>query len=472
MAESRISQLVSANRILLFFGILAGAIVIYKAATLSFTHDESASYLILQDHSIWQIFTDESAWQSANNHILNSVLYKLSTGVFGQSDFAMRLPNVLTFFGCLWITFFIIQTKLTNPTSKFVFFAILFLNPFVLDFFSLCRGYGLSMFFHFGFLAAIWHFHDTKRISVLYLAYAFLIFACLSLLTSLVLFPTYTLALWITSRSAQLDRKQLKHVVLAPTISGIIALGLLAKPILYLMNSNEFEYGVASIWDSFKSVILSTFTMVSREDFMWVYDVLTVVFLIILIYVLYVSLKNRKNTYFSVSVIVFIVFLHILCFGLGIMFPVDRKVTIYMPILALLFANYINTHPAKHQDRVSTALGVLVCIVALLSNKLGQTTEWAYDRKTKDFMLQIDQLAKNDPKVLLTEWWFNPSADYYIQTRQLKNIELLPYDKNFDLTLKPDMVIAFTKEMVNQHEYTLVDSDGELGLYKMRRFFD
>ncbi len=468
MSESRNAQLITVNRILIFLGILAGVIVIYKAATLSFTHDESASYLIMENHSIWQIFTDESAWKSANNHILNSTLYKVSTSIFGQNDFAMRLPNVLAFFGCLWIAFFIVRTKLSSPTSKFVFFAILFFNPFVLDFYSLCRGYGLSMFFHFGFLAAIWHFHDTKRISMLYIAYGCLIFACLSLLTSLVLFPTYTLALWITSKSHQFDRKHLKHIILVPIISGIIALLLLAKPILYLINSNEFEYGVASIWDSFKSVILSTFTMVSRQDFMWVYDVLTVVFLFILIYVLYVSIKQRKNIYVSVSVMVFIVLLHVLCFGLGIMFPVDRKVTIYIPILALLFANQINNLPTERLNRVTTVLSFSACILALLSNKLDRTTEWAYDRKTKDFILHVDQLAKNDPKVLLTEWWFNPSADYYIKTLKLKNIQLLPYDKKFDLRSKPDMVIAFTKEMVNNPSYRLVDAVGGLGLYTRR----
>lgn len=454
----------------MFFGMLAGLIVIYKAATLSFTHDESASYLILQDHSIWQIFTDQSAWQSANNHILNSTLYKISTGLFGQSDFAMRLPNVLAFFGTLWIAWFIIDKKLVNPISKVVFFALLFLNPFVLDFYSLCRGYGLSMFFHLGFLACIWHFQDKKNVAVLYLAYAFLMLACLSLLTSLVLFPTYTLALWITSKSDLMDRKQRRHLILIPIVFGIITLGLVAKPILYLMQSNEFEYGVASIWDSFKSIILSSFNMLSRQDFMWVYDVLTVILFLLLIYVLYYSIKNRKNRYFSVGIILLIVLLHVLCFGLGIMFPVDRKVTIYIPILALLFANHLNNYtPRGHRTIITHSLAVLACLLILFSNKLDRTTEWAYDRKTKDFIVEIGKHSKNEPTVLLTEWWFNPTAEYYIKTLKLKNIQLVPYDKNFDLSRKPDMVISYSNQMIDNNEYVLVDSEGELGLYSKRK---
>lgn len=469
MIASRILEKFTANRILFLLGITSGLIVLYKAATLSFTHDESASYLILQHHSIWQIFTDESAWQSANNHILNSALYKLSTGIFGHSDFAMRLPNVLAFWGTLIVALLIIKKKLISPISKIVLFAILFLNPFVLDFYSLCRGYGLSMFFHFGFLACIWHFRDKKNIPILYLAYVFLSLACLSLLTSLILFPAYTLGLWILFKSDQIPQKAKKHIILAPVISGIITLILVAKPILYLTKSNEFEYGVASIWDSFKSIVLSTFNSLPRAEYMWVYDILTIILLLIVVYILFTSLKKGKNRYFSISLIILLILLHVLCFGLGIMFPVDRKVTIYIPVLAVLFSNHLNNfHPVEPRNTIINIATFLGCILILLSNKLDRTTEWAYDRKTKDYILQIHEYTKNEPTLLLAEWWFTPTAEYYIKTLALKNIVLTPYNKNFDLSCKPDMVISYKHQMIHNTEYVLLDSDSELGLYSRK----
>lgn len=464
--DSSIFQRITINKLLFFFGLLSGVIVIYKAATLSFTHDESATYLIIQNHSFWDIFTDKGAWESANNHILNSVLYKLSIGIFGHSDFAMRLPNVLAFFGSFAVALFVIKEKLSSPSSKIVLFAFLFFNPFVLDFYSLCRGYGLSMFFHLAFLACIWHFQTTKKTRLLYLAFAFLLLACLSLFTSLVLFPAYTLAFWLLSRSQQFDRHQKKHLFLAPVIFGTLTLALIIQPIRFLMNSNELEFGVASIWDSFKSIILSSFNFLPRQDFMWVYDVLTALFLLALIYVFYRSFKTRNNRYFSISTLLLIVLLHVLCFGLGIMFPVDRKVTLYVPILALLFANQLNNYsPKNHLNIATITLALAASVLFMASNKLDRTTEWAYDRTTKDYLLEIRAQAQQSTKTVQTEWWFNPTAEYYLKTRNMKNIVLLPYNKAFDLSAHPDFVIAYKHQMRNNTEYRLLISNEESALY-------
>lgn len=466
MIELRIYRKITVNRVLFFLGILAGLIVIYKAATLSFTHDESGTYLILHNHTIWQVFTHESAWWSANNHIFNTVLYKLSISLLGHSDFAMRLPNVLAFWACLLVALWLINKKLVNPISKFVLFAILFLNPYILDFYSLCRGYGLSMFFHFAFLSCIWHFKDKKSIPILYLAYALLTLACLSLLTNLVLFPAYSLALWAMCYSDQPNQNLKKHLILAPVISGIITLSLVAKPIIYLIKYNEFEFGVASIWDSFKSLIQRTFSILPRQDFMWVHDILTILLLLIIVYVLYISLKERKNRFFSISFILLIIILHILCFGFGIMFPTERKTTMYIPILALLFSNHLyNYKPTEDRKTITNAIAFIGCILLLISNKIDRTTEWAYDRKTKDYILHIHENTHNQPIVLLAEWYFTPTAEYYVKTLGLKNIVLLPYNKNFDLSGKPEMVISHTKQMIKNDEYVLLESDGELGLY-------
>ncbi|MFA6150394.1 MAG: hypothetical protein WC716_03670 [Chitinophagaceae bacterium] len=393
-------------------------------------------------------------------------MYKLSINLFGHSDFAMRLPNVVAFWACLLVALWIINKKLINPISKFVLFAVLFLNPFVLDFYSLCRGYGLSMFLHFAFLSCIWHFKDKKSIPVLYFAFVLLSLASLSLLTNLVLFPVYSIALWLTTFAEQPGRNLKKHLVLAPVIAGIVTLSLVAKPISYLIKYNEFEFGVASIWDSIKSLILRSFSILPKEDFMWIYDILTIFMLSIIIYVLYHSLKEKKNRLFAISFITLIILLHILCFGFGIMFPAERKTTMYIPILALLFSNHLyNYKIAEHRKITMNAIVFAGCISLLAFNKTDRTIEWDYDRKTKDFIMQIHDKANNKPIVVITEWYFTPTAVYYVETLGLNNIVLLPYNKNFDLSTKPEMVISHTKEMMKNDEYVLLDSDAGLGLY-------
>jgi hypothetical protein len=72
---------------------LAGALLLIyvavRAALMSFTHDESLTYTILKGDETW-VFT-------GNHHVLNSILAKGSALLFGYSELALRLPNVLAF---------------------------------------------------------------------------------------------------------------------------------------------------------------------------------------------------------------------------------------------------------------------------------------------------------------------------------------------------------------------------------------
>ncbi|MBK8369526.1 MAG: hypothetical protein IPL10_19670 [Bacteroidetes bacterium] len=69
--------------------------IIYKAATTSFTHDESYTYT----HYVHQGFMDIISYKTpyTNNHILNTVLMKYCEVFFGSSELSLRLPNILAF---------------------------------------------------------------------------------------------------------------------------------------------------------------------------------------------------------------------------------------------------------------------------------------------------------------------------------------------------------------------------------------
>ncbi|MGB0402975.1 MAG: hypothetical protein ACPGEG_02690 [Salibacteraceae bacterium] len=452
--------------ILIVLGIVAGLIVVYKAATLSFTHDESGTYLYLNQLSIWQVFTHEDAWKSANNHILNTILYKFSIHLFGHSDFTMRLPNVLAYLGSLLAALWVINNKLSKSSSRFVLFTILFFNPYILDFYSLSRGYGLSMFFHFSFLVCIWHFKEKQNFKSLYLAYAMLSLASLSLLTNLVLFPIYTLVLWITFKANSGNFR--KKLILIPLVFGISTLAVVVRPLLYLIGKDELKFGVASIWDSLKSLIIRTFHYIPEQEFMWIHDILTVILLIGISWVLYFSLIKKMNNYFALSFLILVITLHILYFGFDIRFPNERKTTIYVPILALLFSTYIEeSNFIKLRHRFYNIAIIFASLIPIFSNQLDRSIEWAYDRKTKDYMRKIQEAASNQRIVVLTEWWFTPTAEYYLKTLELKNIHILPYNKNFNLSSQNDMVISH-KSLVSDGEYVLVDSDEELGLFSKK----
>jgi hypothetical protein len=116
---------------LLLFGYSAN-----RAYHLSFTHDESLSYMIVAFKSDWYF--------SANNHPLNTRLMRWCLHWLGDREWALRLPNVSAH--ALYLAFgILLLIKLKDTALMFVGFVLLNLNTFLLDFFSLARGYGLAL---------------------------------------------------------------------------------------------------------------------------------------------------------------------------------------------------------------------------------------------------------------------------------------------------------------------------------------
>ncbi|MCX6800323.1 MAG: hypothetical protein NT091_04220, partial [Candidatus Falkowbacteria bacterium] len=124
------------NLIILFLGL----IFVYsclRSCFLSITHDEAITVLYHSQHSFWDIVYYNTPILS-NNHLLNTLLVKLSIALFGFNELAVRVPALLGHL--LYLTGIYQLIKFVYRKSD-VFFGIpiifLVANPFVLDFFSL-----------------------------------------------------------------------------------------------------------------------------------------------------------------------------------------------------------------------------------------------------------------------------------------------------------------------------------------------
>lgn len=125
----------------LTFGVAMAflCLVTVRSFTVPLTYDESYTAQIalgLRDPLI------------ANNHILNTQLIRIFLELgFIKDELAIRAPSLI---GAFIYAFFQnkIGKQITNEHSLRLFFAILFLaNPIVIEFFSIGRGYALSMAF-------------------------------------------------------------------------------------------------------------------------------------------------------------------------------------------------------------------------------------------------------------------------------------------------------------------------------------
>ena len=69
------------------------AYVAFRAMQLSLIWDEANTFFEHVRTPFW--LPNNYNYMSANNHLLNTWLMKCSVNVFGESEFALRLPNVI-----------------------------------------------------------------------------------------------------------------------------------------------------------------------------------------------------------------------------------------------------------------------------------------------------------------------------------------------------------------------------------------
>ncbi|MBN1269708.1 MAG: glycosyltransferase family 39 protein [Kiritimatiellae bacterium] len=144
--------------LLLAVGTLLFGYVAVRAYGLSMTWDEAYTYLqFVRQGVVWPDFHPDLVFpgkyhvMSANNHVLNTWLMTISVRLFGNAEWALRLPNVLMY--SLFLLYSgLLARRLGNATLVCLSFTMLNANPYLVDFFSLGRGYGLSWAFIMGSL--------------------------------------------------------------------------------------------------------------------------------------------------------------------------------------------------------------------------------------------------------------------------------------------------------------------------------
>ena len=110
---------------------------------MPWVHDECASLFWYVERGEW--LPGLAHWD-ANNHLLSTAIGLMSYKLVGLSLLGSRIGSVLAFGLYAWAAWRI-GGRAERITVRWSLLFALLLCPFVLDFFSLFRGYGLQMAF-------------------------------------------------------------------------------------------------------------------------------------------------------------------------------------------------------------------------------------------------------------------------------------------------------------------------------------
>lgn len=332
------------------YAIIAGLwiYIALRAVFVPITIDEAATFFHYIQPQKW--LPGEAHWD-ANNHILNSGLSIISYRLFGEEEWALRLPNLLA--GLLYL---IMAWKLAlgihDRIYRWSMFLALGFCSFLIEYFGYTRGYGLSMAF---LVFGVWSFLQWRKNGRLVfllstiIGILLMVIANLSLLVSGLIMTTLVIAFLIIDKR----KNPFQYAVV----------GILSTLGFYFAISHSFNmkergllyYGEG---DSFWHVTVRTlgqFTYHPIGDILiWI---LPAAFLVVSILVIITLISSDLKVLLQHKAIVPVALLfgnlfanfsmHLL---MGVNYPEDRVALGYLPFLiisAMYLADGFDSKPLK-----------------------------------------------------------------------------------------------------------------------------
>jgi|WetSurMetagenome_2_1015567.scaffolds.fasta_scaffold24103_3 hypothetical protein len=366
----------------------------------------------------------------ANNHILNTFLIKFFYHFGLNSIFFARLPNVLSFLVYLFFAYKI-STGFLSARSGLVVFLLLVLNPYLLDFFSLARGYGISM----ACLAASVYYLFVLFREQSKSAYTFLSvgWALLGVLANLSMLNYYLALICVIGLfSLIMFRKEvLKIFLVILAMSGLLAL-ILWKPTSMMMKTGHLYYGGNTGFYQDTLVSLAKYTMYSPEVSGIILISLNVFLALFVISVLLSFRKdqapgNLRNVMLAVFLLSAgsVVLQHFLFNNL---YLIDRAALFYYPLAILTLC--ISIDQIKYRWVSLAVSGVLIAAFGLnfiLHCNFYKTATWYFDAHTREILKIINNDGKMKRKVQKVDfsWPFQNSVRYYCRKSDFPYIRIV-----------------------------------------------
>ncbi len=234
------------------------ALSCYRAAVQSITVDEAFTY----NRSVSAPLSRTFKVFDANNHPLHTMLAKAAVALFGVSEFALRMPALLGALIYFAAVFRLSRAMFGDSWLMLTAVACLSMNPTVLDFLSISRGYGMAMALVMAALDLLRSYLDRpERLRLLHLAAVALALAVTANLTTV--FPGVALALvftalYIVDGGPQPLERRPWHVMRHFLLPGLVmASALLAVPLAPAKKGN-FYVGANSLPASSFSLVTAS----------------------------------------------------------------------------------------------------------------------------------------------------------------------------------------------------------------------
>jgi hypothetical protein len=443
-------QLFTARRMMQFIGFFLFAYTCLRAIVISITYDEAYTFLEFVLKPNW--ISPPANYMGANNHLLNTWLMKICYNTFGMSEFSLRFPNVLAHILYLYCSWKICNALFKSKPALFAFI-IINTNPFLLDFFSLARGYGisiglmmLSLYFLLKYISGNKIFYSLCSLIVLsfsVLANLSFIYFYFLLLFLLLLIPFY--------------KKAVSWEIILTVLTGGTFLYFILPYIFTLDKAGAFFYG------GNRDIFSETLTSLANASFYFdgdFYPQLSNVFVTIIVLILFVSIfialkylinKNKSDSTLFFQSICFIIIgilagctlQHIM---LNTKLPYDRTSLYLIPLICLIVTfvlNHFQNEKIKQWLFVSASfLSALLFFHAL---NFSHVIAWKTNGITKTIFNKLKNEQSVYPLSIGIDFMFEPCFAYYKMLYNCHNVNYT-FCINLNKTNKYFVITSLSKQ--------------------------
>lgn len=216
-----------------------------RAWLIPITHDEAATAALMRQCTVARLITFDYPSVSANNHVLNSIFIKIWTGIWGYSSLTLRFGNLLAGAFYLWCGYLLLSRFFQKNALRIIGLIVWVANPYLLEFFSLARGYGMSAALLsgaivFGALFLQAGFDDPRRLKNLKAAF---VFAALAVWANFTMLSFYICFALLLAFAVLRNRGPHWRLGIKTTLvtSGVLAL-LIFKPLGRMQKAGLVDY--------------------------------------------------------------------------------------------------------------------------------------------------------------------------------------------------------------------------------------
>ena len=486
-----------AHLVTCFFFLAISLYLLARAYLLSITHDEALTVIRQGTQSYLNIILYNKSIQ-ANNHLFNSLLVKSVISIFGYNEFLIRIAGLLG--GGLYIfgVYKLCQTLFGGTWMYYLGLPLLIVNPYLLDFFSIARGYSLSLGFFILSVLYIFKSYDNSindqslkykiksfcLMSLAVIANFSLLnvyFALIGTVLVMEIMAIYSSNTCQTSFKQSIDnfKNDLYYIFL-------ITLGLaflIFLPLLKMAQKKQFYGGKISFWhDTIASLLQSS--LYGKDyfhlDFSYYFGFTLITLLALLLinfcikFYQKISLNSTDKYLIITSSIISLTVLSIIFQNIffGTPFVTARTALYFIPLFtlfSLLLYQSICNNPFFRLKIIPNVLftffGLVIMLHYLSCLNLSHTFDWPYDASTRMAMKQIfdrekENNSRQHPLAIGATWWLVPSIDFYLLQHGGHYVFIEPRGPQ---TLAPDAsyeyyyLDAVDKKIMNKYNVTLLE---------------